>query len=958
MKRFFLFLFFTGIFSLLSAQNNPYLSVKKYTLDNGLTVYLNEDHSKSEIFGAVVVNAGGKNDPKDATGIAHYFEHMMFKGTDRIGTLNWSTEKIYLDSISMLYDNLALTTNDTLRKAIQLHINQISLKAADYAIPNEVDLILQNIGGTGLNAYTAEEQTVYFNSFPANQIEKWLDIYAERFRNPVFRLFQSELETVYEEKNMYADNPFSVLYEAFLKQLYKNHPYGQQPIIGFTEHLKNPRLSKMMEFFRTYYVANNMALILTGNFDTEKVMPLVNEKFGKWPTKEVPKFPVYDEKPFVGREEINVKLTPIAIGIIAFRAVSNTHPDELALNLCSELLSNQGETGFLNKLVNDNNILMAQSQPMLNNDLGSFIIFYAPKIVGQKLESAEQLVLQQIEMLKKGEFNDEQLEGIKLNYRKNIERQLESTDGRAMLLIQCFTQGKNWNDMVDMPNRIDKITKADIIRVANQYFTTNYLVFNSKMGFPKKDKIEKPNLTPVVPKNTEKKSEYAQYINGIHEVTLAPKFIDFKKDVSISQIRPGIEYYQTQNPYNKVFSLSIKFKVGSAKNKKYQYAANYMNYIGTKDKSLQQLKAAFQNLGATLTIYSSDNYTTISIDGFDNKLKETLTLVAELFSKPQADDKPIKKFVEEEKASYKQLMGDAEMIGDALAEYAKYKEKSGYLDKLTVKEIKKLKGEELINLFKEIILYEAEVHYVGSLTENEAKTTISNIIPFAQNPQKAYYEEKAVETFAKPMVYIYNNSKAIQSKIYLFSNGEVANENDKALLKGFNEYFGGGMSSIVFQEIREFRSLGYSAYAFYSNPSIKTSKGYLFSYLGTQNDKVVEGTEALYNLITNMPEKPDRMDVIRRGLMQSIHTQNPDFRHISTLISNWRFLGYNSDPRENQIKVFETMTFSDITKTYQKFIKNKPIVITISGDFKKIDKKALEKYGTIVEVKIKDFIKK
>ncbi len=958
MKRFFSLFLFLGLFVFLSAQINPYLSVTKYTLDNGLTVYLNEDHSKPEIFGAVVVNAGGKNDPKDATGIAHYFEHMMFKGTDKIGTLNWTSEKIYLDSISMLYDNLAKTTIDVDRKAIQLHINQLSLKAAEFAIPNEVDFILQNIGGTGLNAYTAEEQTVFFNSFPANQIEKWLDIYAERFRNPVFRLFQSELETVYEEKNMYADNPFSVLYEAFLKQLYKNHPYGQQPIIGFTEHLKNPRLSKMMEFFKTYYVANNMALILTGNFDSEKIKPMINAKFGSWPNREVPKFPVYDENPFVGREEVNVKLTPIAIGIMAFRAVPNNNPDELILDLCSELLSNQGETGFLNKLTNDNKILMAQSQPMLNNDLGSVIILFAPKIVGQKLESAEKLILEQLELLKKGTFSDELLEGIKLNYRKTIERQLESTNGRAMLLIQCFTQGRSWDEMLSIPDRINKITKADIVRTANQYFTNNYLVFNSKMGFPKKDKIEKPSWEPVIPKNNNEKSEYAKYINNIPEVTLKPKFVDFKKDVSYSELRKGIEYYHTPNPYNQVFSLTLKYKVGSAKNKKYDYAANYMNYIGTKDKSLQELKTAFQNIGATLYISSDENYTTISIDGFDNKLTETLNLVAELINKPIADEKPIKKFVEEEKASIKQLLGDAEMIGDALSEYAKYKDKSDYLDKLNAKEIKKLKGQELISLFKEILLYEVEIHYVGSLFENDVKKTITNIIPFAQTPQVAYYEEKKVETFSKPTIYIYNNSKAIQSKIYLFSNGEVSDLKDKALLKGFNEYFGGGMSSIVFQEIREFRSLGYTAYGIYANPVIQTSKGYFFAYLGTQNDKVVEGTEALYNLITNMPEKPERMDVIRRGLMQQIHTQNPDFRSVSSVISNWKFLGYKSDPRENQISIYEKMSFEDIVKTYQKFIKNKQIVITISGDFSKIDKKTLEKFGTIVEVKMKDFIKK
>lgn len=954
-KLLFLFLSFTIV---ALAQHNPYLSVKKITLDNGLTVLLNEDHSQAEVFGAVVVNAGGKNDPADATGIAHYFEHIMFKGTDKIGTIDWETEKIYLDSISVLYDQLYLTQDENERKEIHLHINRLSIKAANYAIPNEVDIILQNIGGTGLNAYTAEEQTVYFNMFPSNQIEKWLEIYAERFRNPVFRLFQTELETVYEEKNMYADSPFSVLLETFMKSFYKHHPYGQQTIIGTTEHLKNPRLSKMREFFETYYVANNMALILSGNFHSEKILPIIQEKYGKWPQKKLPEYPKFEEKPFQGREELNLKLTPIALGIMGYRTVPNNHPDELALQMCAGILSNEGETGFLNKLTNDNKILMAHAQPIPYNDHGAMIVIFAPKIVGQKLKSAENLILEQIEQLKKGNFSVELLDGIKLNYRKSIERQLESSRGRSMLLIQAFTQGKSWEEIIKLPEEIDKITKNDIIRVANQYFTQNYLIVNSKMGFPKKDKIQKPDWDPVVPTNTEKKSDYAQFINSLPEVELKPKFINFNKDISISNLRQGVEYFHTPNPYNSIFSLTFMYKAGSSKNKKYEYAASYMNYIGTKNKSLQQLKSEFQTLGASISIWSSDNYTYIKLDGFDSKLEETLKLLAELMNKPKADDKPLKKLVEENKANYKSITGDPESIGDALSEFAKYKNKSEHIDKLSAKEVKKLKAEELIYLFKEIIRHEAEIHYVGSLYEKDVKHLITNHIPMGMTPIKGHYEEKVIEPYTKPIVYIYNNSKSIQSKIYLLSEGEIASTKDRALLRGFNEYFGAGMSSIVFQEIREFKSLGYAAYAYYQTPLISNQKGHLSSYLGTQNDKVIEGTEAMYQLIQNMPIKPERMDVIRRGLIQSIHTQSPSFRNTSSSVSKWRIMGYKKDPREEQMKIFEQMSFDDIIQTYSKFIKNKPIIITISGDFKIIDRKLLEKFGGIRELKIKDFIKK
>ncbi len=216
MKQFLLMGVLSLFVCMTVAQNTDPLKVETYKLPNGLTVYLNPDHAMPTVQGMVMVKGGSKRDPKDATGIAHYFEHIMFKGTDKIGTINYDQEKVYLDSISALYDKLGETTEKNQRLAIQKEINRISLKAAEFAIPNEVDKILAEMGGKGMNAGTGHESIVYYNSFPSNQIEKWLEVYYERFRNPVFRLFQSGLETVFEEKNMYEDSPFEILFEEII----------------------------------------------------------------------------------------------------------------------------------------------------------------------------------------------------------------------------------------------------------------------------------------------------------------------------------------------------------------------------------------------------------------------------------------------------------------------------------------------------------------------------------------------------------------------------------------------------------------------------------------------------------------------------------------------------------------------------------------------------------------------
>jgi len=958
MKKIYLSCILLILGSMAFAQVAPQLKVKKFTLENGLTVYLNEDHSKPEVFGAVVVKAGSKNDPKEFTGTAHYFEHMMFKGTDKIGTLNWPAEKVYLDSMTVLYDSLSVTKEEAARNAILLHINRISIAASEFAVPNETDIVLQNIGGTGLNAYTSLEQTVYFNSFPANQLEKWMTIYAERFRNPVFRLFQSELETVYEEKNMYSDNAFANLFEQFSKSLYKNHPYGQQTTIGTTESLKNPRISKMMEFYRTNYVANNMALIISGDIDSEAITPLIKKYFGDWKSGVVPQYPVYEEKPFNGRELVVKKLTPVKVGILAYRTVPNKHKDELVLDICAQILSNEGQTGLFDKLVSDSKLMAANAEAMKGNDLGSMLVIIVPKILGQSLEKAEKLVQGQIDSLKKGSFSDTLLDAIKLNYRKSVDQRFESSDGRSMMLISAFSEGREWDDYLNESAEVDKITKADIIRVANQYFTNNYLAFFSKMGFPKKDKITKPKWAPVIPKNTEKKSEFAQQLNNIPDTKIEPRYVDFDKDLKISTLKPGVEFYYTPNPINTIFSLTLKYKIGNFNNPAYQQMGSYLNFIGTQNKSIQEFRKALQNIGATLSVWSSSNYVQISIDGFDSKLEPTLKLIAEFMISAKADDKQLEKLVDGAKMEYKTTKADAESMGNVLYQYSTFKEKSPYLSHLSIKEIKKLKGTELIALFKEVMQYECEIHYIGKLPVDEVKSLIGNTIPFAIAPKPAIYTEYPIAETNQPMIYIYDDPKALQSKIMFWCNGDIPNEEEKAKLNGFNEYFGAGMSSLVFQEIREFRSLSYSAYAYYVNRYLKGNKGYLFAGMGTQSDKTIEGVQAMTELIKNMPQKPERMESIKKALVQAIHTQNSSFRYLSQTVSSWKFQGYNTDPRKYRMSVYDKLQFNDVVAMYDKFVKGKPIVITIAGNMKKVDLNELAKFGTIIKVKEKQILKK
>ena len=331
-----IFIFFLSIGSILLSSNNP-LSLETLSLDNGLTVYLNEDHTASSVFGAVIVKGGGKRDPADATGIAHYLEHLLFKGTNKLGTIDYNQEKKILDKIELKYEELSTKKDSEKRLEIQQEINELSLLASDFAIPNELDHLLESMGGTRINAFTSDDVIVYLNKFPSNQIKKWIEVYSHRFINPVFRLFQPELEIVYEEKNRSMDNMFYRLYETYLENFFKNHPYGQQTVLGTIDHLKNPSLKKMKQYYDTYYVANNMALILTGNFNAKNIKPLIKEKFGRWKSGElIPPLNINEES-FKGRELIKKRFTPIKVGLLGYRTVPVNHNDTKLLNLCNQM---------------------------------------------------------------------------------------------------------------------------------------------------------------------------------------------------------------------------------------------------------------------------------------------------------------------------------------------------------------------------------------------------------------------------------------------------------------------------------------------------------------------------------------------------------------------------------------------------------------------------------------------
>lgn len=951
MKKLLLALVIILSVNVMSAQ----LKVKTTTLDNGLKVVMCEDHSSPKAYGAVYVHAGSKNDPADATGMAHYFEHIMFKGTDKIGTINWEAEKVYLDSIDIMYDKLHETTDANARAAIQQKINELSLKSTDYAIPNEVDVILTQMGGTGLNAGTAYDQTMYFNYFPANQIEKWMDVYVERFRYPVFRLFQSELETVYEEKNMYGDEPIEAFKDYFFEEIFGEHPYGR-PVIGLTEHLKNPQTSKMRKFFETYYVANNMTLILVGDFNIDEIEPMVAEKFGTWRSGEIPAQPEYKLPEFKGRTIKEVRMTPVKMGILAWKGVKVSDPEYLPLSIACSIFSN-GETGIMDKEMNDGNLMAAMLMPLSLEDYGANIILYVPKLIGQSHEKAEEIVFSCINKLKNGEFSDDLFEAIRTNMLMERMRQTEDFQSLSALFLELEMRGMTYDDYLAETIRIQNMTKEEVVKIANKYFTGDFLDIRSKMGFPDKDKVDKPNWKPIEAKNTDAKSDFAMMIEAKEVPEVQPQVIEFGKDVEITYANPCFTLFSTNNPYNNIFTLDIEYNHGTIDDPDLERAINYWELQGSQSKSFEELNLAFQKIGATMYLNASQSYTTLSISGFENDLDLILTLCQEKLFSPANDESKKDILVENEKMEESSQKSDASTWGDAVFDYVLYGEHSSFLSKTPLKTWKKRTGTELLNEVQDVFNYSGNIYYVGNNGVKEIVLALEKHNMIKDDAIKAKKKINIETQYTDNQVFIASNKKFRQSNIYMYVPSEYLSEQDQAVSQVFNKYFGTDMYSIVFQEIREFRSLGYTAYGYFTYDHLKRKPGFLYTFLGTQSDKTNEGIDVLRGLITDMPERIEKFNASKDALILSRASNYVTFRNMPKSVSAWVEQGYNYDPRKDVTNIIRKTEYKDVQDFYERCIKNRPIVIMMSGNGKQIDMKELSKYGTVKKLKAKEIFR-
>lgn len=918
-----------------------------YTLDNGLTVYMSIYKNAPRVYTSIAVRAGSKNDPADATGLAHYLEHMLFKGTDKYGTRDFEKEKAELRKIDSLYEVYGQTKDTLSRKKLYHQIDSISGVAAKYSIANEYDKMLASIGASGTNAYTWVDQTVYINDVPSNQIKKWLAIEGERFRNPVMRIFHTELEAVYEEKNRSLDDDYNKLNEALFSGLWPVHPYGSQTTIGTIEHLKNPSLKKIKEFYKTYYVPNNMAVCLAGDLNPDSTIRWIDQSMGSWIPGNLPAYNPPAEKP-IDAPRISEVTGPFPEMVqFAYRLPGAGTAEADLLTVVDQILNN-GTAGIVDlDIMQKQKALSAGSYPMIMKEYAAHVFSGEPK-EGQTLDQVKELLTGAIEKVKRGEFPDWLLEAIVNNMKLNEIKTFDNNPGRVNKYVESYINKIEWKTTVEETQRASRISKQQVIDFVTKYYQNNFVLIYKRSGIDSTvQKVEKPAITPVET-NREQESEFLKQILATDAAEVKPVFLDYEKDILKGQIKNSIPVHYVRNEENKTFTLYYLFEMGSNNMKKLPIALDYLPYLGTAKYTPEQLKEEFYKLACSFGVFNSEDRIYVYLSGLEDQFEKGVMLFEELLR----DAKPNPEALKNLTADILKKRADAKLdksaiLWQGLFNYAKYGPNSPFTNILSEKELNALKPEELITVIKDLTKYQHRVLYYGSRTLADLSASLEKLhtspAQFKAIPDPIVFEE--LPTPVNKVFAVDYDMK--QAEVLLVSRSSQYYKNMAPSIRIFNEYFGGGMSSILFQELRESRALAYSVFSSYSEAPDLSKHNYVLAYIGAQADKLPEAMDGLLSLMKAMPESKVAFNASKNAVLENIRTSRITKTAILFDYENAKRKGLIQDPRKDIFEKVSDMQLADVKRFHSTNLSDKNFVICVIGNKNLLDQKILEKYGPV-----------
>lgn len=938
-----------------AVQNDP-LQTRVYTLANGLTVYLSENHDAPRIFTAVAVRTGSKHDPADNTGLAHYLEHLMFKGTPRFGSLNWEKEKPLLDQITVLYEKHARATNDAARAEIYRQIDSLAGLAAQYAVPNAYDRVLSQLGTKYTNAFTSNEQTVYLNDIPSNALAQWAKLEAERFADPVFRLFHTELETVYEEKNRAIDSDTRRAYEVFFEKLFPTHNYGQQTTLGDAEHLKRPSIQTIEAYFRQQYVPNNMAIILAGDFDADETIQLIRKSWATAKPGSPMRYEAPEEQPIQGpitAEVVGPSAASVAFG---YRLPGRFHPDWPALEILDGILKN-GTAGLIDlNLLQTQKVLDASCFFDSKNDYG-YAYFSGTPRSGQALETVVERIQEQIELAKAGKITQEMVDAEVNQYRLRQIQFQESNQARVFQLADVYTSERDYLTFVSHAEQLDRVTPEQVQAVAKKYFPKSaaVIVYKRQGDNPDLPKIPKPPITPVQI-NRDAFSEFSKALLAEPRPEVEPEFIDPRTAVTMNRPRlepntPKVEYWAKKNEDNYLFSLYYVLDFGRKADRELALAVQYLDFLGAGELDAAHFKTKMYRLGASYGVSVGEDRTYVYVRGLQENFEAIVDLFERWLATPKVDPQAYELLVQSILKEREDAKKDKRVILQrAMVNYAKHGPQNPFTAQFSAEELAAQDPAKLAARVAQLNRYPHRVLYYGPLEPARAFDLLEQTHAIGTGllapPRVEPYPHR---TLTQPELYFVHYPMVQAEAVWLIKAEQYRPEVFPQQVL-FNQYFGGDMSSIVFQELREAQGLAYTAFGTVSTPDSPKEPYYAIGYIGTQADKLPEAVTGMEKLLQGLIYSETAFESAKEAVLNQFRTDRTLRDQVFFELLTWEKYGRDEDPARLVFSQLPDADFDLLSKFYGEMILNRPAAVLVIGDRSRVDMDFLQAHGKFQEL--------
>ena len=932
------------------------LKTKIYTLDNGLKVYMTVNKETPRLQTYIAVRVGSKNDPHETTGLSHYLEHLMFKGTENFGTSDYAAEKPMLDQIRDLFEVYRTKTDPAERLAIYHKIDSVSYEASKIAIPNEYDKLMSVIGAKGTNAFTSNDMTVYQEDIPSNEIDNWAKIQADRFRHPVIRGFHTELETVYEEKNMSLTEDDSKAMEAIDSVLFAHHPYGLQTTLGTQEHLKNPSIINIENHRNNFYVPNNIAICVSGDFDPDSFVATIEKYFGDWePNPEIKTLEYEPEQPITAPVEKTVYGLDAEFVMLGWRTPGDKEILRSEVGQLVRSILYNGKAGLADlDLVQAQKIGGFYVFNYTRPDYGEFLLIGYPR-EGQSLEEVRDLMLEEVGKVRTGDFDESLIKSTINNFKLSQMSSLVNNGSRAMQYVNSFINSHEWKDDALQLKRLEKVTKQQIVDWANEYLgAKNYVVAFKKIGIDNSiDKIAAPAITPIET-NRGIQSAFLTEIQQTEVTPIEPVFVDFSKDMSKGELQGGVELLYKKNELNDITNVNFVFDRGTNADPRLEVAFSYLYYLGTPSRKAEDIKKDLYSLACNFNYMVGGTQSTLMFSGLDENIGETMDIVEDLVFNAVPDTTILSSL----KADILKDRADSKLnqsaCFSALQNYLFYGPDFIKKSTLTNEQVLALSSDELLGLVKDLFSKKHEVHYYGPSDEAAAKKMLADHHKVADNPQPLVKERPTRRQVAQSEVFIAPYDANQFYYLQYSDRGEKYDVANDPAISMYNGYFGSGMNAIVFQEMREARGLAYSASAFLSSPPYADDDYMFYAFIASQNDKLKDAVLAFDEIINNMPESEEAFQVAKTSILSRLRTSRTTGMGVLNKYVSLRDLGLTEDRDKAIFEKIQGMTLADVKAFQEKWIKDRNYAFALLGRESDFDMDFARSLGPVTNLTLEE----